>query len=136
MASGARPPVARGLYQKNLKKKRAVCVPGDRAKLGNRAKLHGERGDRFESKHAGIDRNCGRVSARLPKSPRLRKSAITGPPKGDRRVGHEHNGLISIPTNEADVLCDERVVTNSFQNPGSVQLDFRSLQDFGSLQSK
>jgi len=44
--------------------------------------------------------------------------------------------MISIPTNEADVLCDEGVVTNSFQNPGGVQLDFRSLQDFATLQSK
>src|SRR5262245_28334908 len=36
--------------------------------------------------------------------------------KGDRRVGHEHNGLISFTTDEADVVCAERVVTNSFQN--------------------
>jgi hypothetical protein len=39
-------------------------------------------------------------------------------PMGDRRVGHEDNGLISIPTDESDGACDARVVTNSFQNPG------------------
>jgi hypothetical protein len=44
------------------------------------------------------------------------------PPKGDRRVGHEQNGLVSIPTAEPDVVCDEGVVTNSFQNPGSVSV--------------
>jgi len=46
--------------------------------------------------------------------------AITwGHPRGDRRVGHEGNDLFSILTNEAELVCDERVVTNSFQNPGS-----------------
>ena len=40
---------------------------------------------------------------------------VAKPPRGDRRVGHEHNGLISISTDEADLVCDEGVVTNSFQ---------------------
>jgi hypothetical protein len=49
MASGVRPRIARGLYQKNLKKKRAVCVPGDRENLGNHAKPRDKRGDSWEA---------------------------------------------------------------------------------------
>ena len=56
----------------------------------------------------------------MPVRGKIRNGNVVKPPRGDRRVGHEQNGLFSIPTDEGDAACDEGVVTNSFQNPGVI----------------